>query len=273
MKRPIVFDYVEYRAFLADMYNYMKLTKKCFSYRFFAKKAGFTSPNFLKLVIDNKRNLTHHSIPKIARGFDLKVTERNFFENLVSMNQADTHEEKDHYYNKMISLRHHKDGHFLEKEKYEYFSKWYYPVVREIITFNSRKLSTEQIAMLLSPAIAVKEVENAVNLLLKLDLVEKDSNGCWKQTNTTITTGPEVRSVIATNFHKAMMKLAVESIDRYPPEMRDISALILSVRRDALPRLKKLLVAFRQELIDMATAETNPDMVVEINMQLFPTSK
>ncbi len=273
MEQPNIYDYDDYRIFLADMYNYMKSTKQCFSYRFFAKKAGFSSPNFLKLAIQNKRNLTHVSIPKIAKGFNLRGAERKFFENLVLMNQAASHEERDHYYYKMVTLRHRRESHFLEKEKYDYFSKWYYPVIREIVSFNSRELSPQQISLKLDPEVKVKEVENALDLLLKLNLIKEDSNGHWRQTNKAITTGPRVQSVIAANFHKEMMKLAVDSINRFPCEMRDISALILSVRRESIPQLKKLLANFRQELIDVADADNDPDIVVEINMQLFPISK
>ena len=80
MKRPVIFDYLDYRAFLKDMFCFRKWKDKHFSYRYFAGKSGFASPNYLKLVIDGDRNLTNGSIAKIAKGFKLKKQEREYFE-------------------------------------------------------------------------------------------------------------------------------------------------------------------------------------------------
>ena len=104
MKKPLVFEYLDYRIFLKDMYAYRKKRDQYFSYRQFSGKAGFASPNFLKLVIDGQRNLSPASILKIAKGFNLKGTQRDFFENLVLMNQAQEHEQRNYYYQKMISI-------------------------------------------------------------------------------------------------------------------------------------------------------------------------
>ena len=101
MKYPVIFDYLDYRAFLRDMFKYRKQQAKHFSYRFFARKSGFKSPNFLKLVTDGDRNLSYESITKVAKGFSLKKQEQEYFEYLVLMNQAGTHDEKNRYYIKM----------------------------------------------------------------------------------------------------------------------------------------------------------------------------
>ena len=50
MDRPSVYDYLDYRSYLADMFHYRKHKAGRFSYRYFSGKAGFASPNFLKLV-------------------------------------------------------------------------------------------------------------------------------------------------------------------------------------------------------------------------------
>ncbi len=43
-----IFEYIDYRRFLSDYYNHKKETSRTFSYRYFAEKAGLTSPSFLK---------------------------------------------------------------------------------------------------------------------------------------------------------------------------------------------------------------------------------
>ena len=77
LMRPRPQDFVDYRAYLREMFDYLKVTRPQFSYRYFSRIAGFTSPNFLKLVADGERNLTPPSIPKFAKGLWLDEHERD----------------------------------------------------------------------------------------------------------------------------------------------------------------------------------------------------
>ncbi len=270
MKRPVVYDYLDYRVFLKDLFEYNKNHRNNFSYRFFSREAGFSSPNFLKLVTEGQRNLTNTSIAKIAKGFRLKKQESEFFEDLVFMNQADTHDEKNRYYRKMLAVREYINNHRIDKAKYEYFSKWYYPAIREIITFNNHRLTPAQIAQRLNPQISPREAERALKLLMELELISKDADGCWQRSDKVVTTGAEVQSHVIANFHREMLTLATESIERFPSEERDITALTLSVSHHALVDIKARMTSFRRELLELATEDENSDQVYQINFQVFP---
>ena len=63
-RSPIdVFQYLDYRVFLADFYRTKK--RSGFSYRAFSRAAGLGAPNYLKLVIAGKRNMSQETA---ARG-------------------------------------------------------------------------------------------------------------------------------------------------------------------------------------------------------------
>lgn len=273
IEKPNIFDYLDYRSFLSDMFDFKKQRNHHFSYRVFAAKAGFSSPNFLKLVITGQRNLTNESIGKIAKGFDLNKQERDFFENLVFLNQASNYDEQDHYYSKMMSINGYLKSHKLEKSSYIYFSKWYYPAIREIAVFGDRSLTPDKIAKILSPDITAKEVEKALKLLQELGLLRKDNNGLWEQADKVVTTGPEVQSLVIAKYHKEMMKMGMEAIERYAPHERDISAVTLSVKKEKITELKERIIAFRKELLKLACEDEDSDQVFQINFQAFPLSK
>jgi uncharacterized protein (TIGR02147 family) len=270
---PIIYDYFDYRAFLKDIFNFKKQKNPHFSYRLFAGKAGFASSNFLKLVIDGKRNLTNESIVKVAKGFGLKKQERDFFENLVFMNQASTNEVKNHYYKKMISLKGSLKTHLIEKASYNYFTKWYYPAIREIVLFGGRKLTSNQIAALLNPKITPKQAEKATELLLELGLIRINKDGLWEQSDKVVSTGPEVKSIVIPNFHREMIRLAGEALDRHPSDKRDVSALTLSVKKEELAEIKERIAAFRKDLLELASGSEDSDMVIQINIQAFPLTE
>jgi len=270
MAKPVVYDYLDYRAFLRDLFNHCKNNNSHFSYRYFARKAGFAGPNFLKLVTDGQRNLTHTSVRKIAKGFKLKKQESEFFEYLVFMNQARSHEEKNHYYRRMLAVKEYLQNHRIDKAKYDYFSKWYYPAIREVITFRKSGSTPDRIAQQLNPRISVKEAEKALAMLLELGLIRQDTEGNWTQVDKVITTGAEVRSQVVANYHKEMLSLAVESIDRHPSEERDITALTISVKKEKLIDIKDRIAGLRRELLEMAVEDEDSDCVYQINMQVFP---
>ena len=270
---PNIFDYLDYRAFLRDLFNFRKLKNHLFSYRVFAGKAGFSSPNFLKLVIDGKRNLSNESIGKIAKGFGLKKQEREFFENLVFMNQASTNDDKNHYYKKMMSVSGYLKSHRINKSNYKYFSKWYYPAIREIAVFGDRNATPEQISESLNPNIPVKEVEKALEILLELGLLRKDTSGLWEQADKVVSTGAEVKSLVIFNYHKEMIKLALEAFERHSAEKRSMSGVTISIKEEKLTEIKKIISAFRKELLKLACEDEGSNKVFQINIQAFPLTK
>ena len=270
MKRPDIFEYLNYRDFLREMFSYHKQKNKNFSYRYFSGKAGFSSPNFIKLVIDGDRNLANGSIAKVSKGFGLKKREREFFEYLVFMNQAESHDDKDYYYQKMMAMKVTAAFGKIEKAEYDYFSNWYYPVIREMVMFGNKKLTPEDIAGHLNPKITPAQAKKALKALTDLNLIKKNEDDTWETKEKAITTGPEVKSIVIANFHKEMIGLAKSSIDRFPSGQRDISALTLSVSSESIKEIKQRISVFRKELLEFACNEKKSDQVVQINFQLFP---
>lgn len=270
MTEPSVFQYLDFRAFLGDLFAFHKAQDAHFSHRHFARLAGFSAPNFLQLVITGERNLTHKSIAQVAKGFSLKTRDRDFFENLVFMNQAKKHGDRNRYYQNMMSLRSAGATKKLESASYDYFSTWYIPVIREVATWGGGRMSAEEVAPLLNPPVSAKEAERAFKVLTELQLLEQDAEGRWRQSDATVTTGPEVRSLVVANFHREMIRLGGEAIERYPSPERDISALTLGISRERMPELKQKIAAFRRELLELAARDADPQQVVQVNIQLFP---
>lgn len=273
MTEPSVFQYLDYRVFLEDMFRYRKAKSQKFSHRYFALQAGFASPNFLQLVMTGQRNLTSSSITKVAKGFSLKSKAREFFEYLVFMTQAKNHEERNYYYQKMMSVRGVGPIKKLETASYEYFSTWYIPVIREVAVWKDGRMEPGEMAALLNPPITPRDAERALEVLEALQLLKKDASGGWKATDAVVTTGPEVRSLVVANYHREMLRLAGDAIERHPAHERDVTALTLNLGRERMPELKKRIAAFRQELLELESRETNSNQVVQINFQAFPLTK
>ena len=133
-------EYQNYREYLKDYYNEQKRTKKYFSYRYFAQKADINASAFLYYVIEGKRNLTKKSIIKISTAIGHTKEEAEYFENLVFFNQAQTIAEKSMYYTKIVEHRKTVDIKIVGEDQYEFYSKWYHSVIRELAPLTILKM-------------------------------------------------------------------------------------------------------------------------------------
>ncbi len=272
--KPNLFEYEDYRKYLRDSYEESKASKRSFSFRFFAREAGFASPNFLKLVMDGARNLTIDSIPKFSKALKLTRPEAEFFEALVLFNQAHTAEEKSRHYGRMAKSRRFREVKSLAREQFEYYSKWYYSAVRELVELPDFSADPFEICRRLVPNIAPKQAKDALALLKKLNLVEAGPDGKLRQVDRTITSGAEVKSLHVINFHREMLARAAESMDLVPAPERDISAVTLGVPASKVAEVKERIARFRRDLLaSIGAAEEKPDRVYQLNLQFFPLSR
>ena len=79
-KLPEIFKYLDYREYLQHAFAALKQHDPKFSFRAFAMAGGISSPNFLKLVLSAKRNLTRASTAKTIAALRLNKQESDFFE-------------------------------------------------------------------------------------------------------------------------------------------------------------------------------------------------
>ena len=85
MKR--ITEYNDYRCYMRDYYEERKRTSY-FSWREFAKLAGFSSSGYLKLVCDGKTRLRQDGALKVARAMELSGYRREYFCLLVEFCDA-----------------------------------------------------------------------------------------------------------------------------------------------------------------------------------------
>ncbi len=220
--------------------------------------------------MDGERNLTEESLSQFIIGLKLNKQEQDFFRNLVFYNQAKTNEQKDLYYQKLLRSRKYNQLRPIERDQYEYYSTWYHPVVRELAVSQKFDGTFESISKLLSPEISPSQVEKSIELLEKLRMIERTKDGRWKQASTLISTGAEVSSVAIFNYHKILLDLSKEILDKTPASQRDISTMTLGIVKGRLPQLKKKIQEFRQEILKLVAMDTEPDEVVQLNIQLLP---
>lgn len=269
---PDIMSFLDYRAFLRAFYEQRK-RQRGMSYRSFSRRAGLTSPNYLKLVIDAERNLSADMAKRFARACGLSGSRERYFCALVAFNQARTLDERNRLYARLRRSRKAREARRLDDAQDLYHSRWYLPAIREFVTAHAFVEDPRWIAKQLWPPISVREAREGLALLTDLGLLRRDEDGRLVQAEPTVTTGPELRSLHLGNFHRTMIDHAKKAIDDVPPLERDISSLTLCLGASGLTRVKQAIQRFRRELLDVGELEEEPGQVVQVNFQLFPLTR
>lgn len=266
-----IYSYTNYRKLLKDYYEREKAkAPNKFSFRFFAQRAGFSSPNFLHLVIKGERNLGHESIHRFARVLGLNKRESLFFESLVLFNQSTDPQEKRRAFERVISFREYRSARKLVSEQYEYLSKWYYPVIREMVNLEDFREEAAWIAKKLQPSISHSEAEEALQRIEQLKLIARDAEGRLRQTDQNLATEEEVVSTALTKFHQEMIRHGLDSL-KQPAGEREISGLTMSLSPEQFQQVKLKIREFHREIQQLIASDGNgkPKKVCQLNFQFF----
>lgn len=274
-----IFNYTDYRKYLSDYYQEQKRSRKAFSYRFFARKAGINSVGLYKDVVEGRQNLGRALIMKFSAAIGHTKKEAEYFENMVFFNEARTAEERRLFFERMISNQS-TQGRIIDSTRYEYYQKWYYSAVRALISigrFGNDDKSCRKIAGILNPRIRPDKVKKALSVLERLEFITKDTEGFFVLAHPVITTGilqPEKNVAIlnVVNFQKEVMELANGAFDTFGSEDINFSTLTLGISDSTKSLIKEELAAVRHRVASLAEKDVSPDRAYQLNMQFFPLS-
>lgn len=269
-----LFDYLDYREYLADVYEELKRTTRSFSYRYFSKKVGLGSPNYLKLVIDGDRNLSLDMARRFAEAFKLNKQEVRFFVTLVAMNQAQTGTERTRHYEELCRIPRYRKTKTLQRQQYDYYSHWYCIAVRELVALDTFVEDPAWVAKTVRPAITEQEARFALDLLQSLKMVVRDDNGRLVQAESLVSTGPHLQSMGLRRFHHDMLGIAAGVLDRHTdPAEREFGGVTLRLSADQIGLLKRRMYEMRQEVLQLEGQGSGEEAVYHFAFQLFPLSE
>jgi uncharacterized protein (TIGR02147 family) len=267
-----IFEFIDYRKFLGAYYKEQKERTHFFSYRYFSKKAGINSPSFLKHVIDGKRNLTWPVIEKFSAALKLTPKEATFFRNLVLFNQAKTAVEKQEHYAVLRSMAGGVKEAVVGADQFDYFSTWYTPVIRELVTMHDFEDDFQRLATMVKPAISASEAKAAVRLLLRLKLIEKRDGGGYAVTSSAVVADSSVTSLAVRSFTQAMLERSREALDTVKRDKRHVSGVTMGISGETYHVLAAEIEAFKDRLKVIVSQDDDADRVYQMTISLFPVS-
>jgi len=267
-----VVEYTNYRQYILDYYTEKKASSG-FTWRAFAKVAGFASGSYLKLVCDGKTRLTNEGATKTAMAMGLAGFEMSYFLLIVRYNDAKDHAQKKVAFEKMIALASAHNLRVAGGDFFRYFDSWRNPVLRELVPAMPGAKPAE-IAERCYPAVSAKEVQDTIDFLVGKGILIQDNEGFYHQTDRSITTGNMEVVPEAVHFMQHQMsEFAMNALDELPTSERNFSGVTVGISKNAYKKIIDEMAEFRRRVVAIATEDDETDQVYRMNLQFFPLTK
>ena len=271
LMRPII-EYTDYRKAILDYYQERKRVS-AFTWRDFAAKAGFASAVYLKYVGEGKKNLSAAGALQTAQAMGLDGYERDYFGLLVEYAHAKSDDAKRAAFAKICALADCHRVKIVGKDDFKFFSSWKNIVLREIAPAMPGAKPLE-LAKKCKAAITAAEVTEILNFLSKSGLLERDSDGTYRQTNRALFMNAfDVKALAAQDLQVQMGRLAVDAVRHMPKVERNVSGLTLGLTERSRERIEREIVEFRRRIMAITTEDAETEQVFRLNLQLFPLSE
>ena len=269
---PSIYKYLNYREYLRDYFLEQKQFRNSLTHRTVLNKMGVSSTGFLANVLAGRKNLNEEMGKKLGKIINLATRERHYLTQMILYTQAKSIEEKKLYLDELLAMRK-TDLLYMSTEQQSLFSKWYYVYIRDLLCFFHFKDDYDVLAKKLDPPIKPEEAKAAVHELERLGFITKDRDGCYRASESAVSTGDEVHSVQLANFQLTSMDMAKRSLEKHHRDRRDISFVSLTLSEKSFARAKSEVQSFRKKLLLLAGDEEQPDRIYQCNIQLFPVTR
>ena len=269
---PNIFLFTDFRKFIATWYAEKKHARPKITYRLIADKLGFNSPAHILMILKNKANLAEERALRLATLMGLNKKETGYFVQMVNYNQAKSPQDKNRFLRKMVRLNN-SGTVLLNPDQYEYYQKWYYSAIHDILSFYQFNGDLGELAKMVDPPVSRQEAGKALALLERLQFIKRKVDGTYTCEYPGISAYGEGHPFALSAYADAMLDRARQALHKCPGDERSISWAGCSMSKETFEKVKVEAREFRKRIIGMAQADKSPDRAFHINMQIFPVSR
>ncbi|MFP5518779.1 MAG: TIGR02147 family protein [Bdellovibrionia bacterium] len=282
LKMPAVSDYMNYRSFLKDFYAYKRESTKGqlrpYSYAMFSAAANIKSPNYLKMIIEGKRNLSDDMIAKFGKALGLNKEQTEELRLLVHFTQSTDPADRNLFLKKLSEFRvtsKLKAGE-IDRKTWEKVPNWVAWIIYAMVDQEAVKFDTKTLKELLRGKAGEDEIDHALTMLLSSgELVKDEVTGEFKKARTLIENAEDIPVALVRKLQAQLMYLGLESLYQDAPTDREFGTLTMSLTKAEFEEVKFKLRQMRKAMNkdnSIARASSKGERVYQLNIQLFPVT-
>lgn len=279
---PNLSEYLDFRKYLQDFYNYRRTLSqrdlRPYNYAMFSAAADIKSPNYLKMIIEGRRNLSEDMVGKFSKAMGHSKEQSEEFRLLVIFGQSSDPAQRNYLLKELSEFRVQqkiRSGE-IDKKNWDKVPNWIAWVLYAMADQAGVKFEAENLRRLLRSKASVDEITTAMSILLgNGDLVQDAATGEVKKGRGSIESSEEVPVALVRKLQSELMYLGMESLYQDSPADREFGSLTLTLTRQEFEELRFKLRQIRKQAhkdnaIERMTAPG--ERVYQLNVQLFPVT-
>ena len=272
ISRPLAWDYLSSREFVVAYDAWAtRHFRRNYSRRTFARWAGVKSANFLTLVISGKRRLSGDWLKAFSRGAKLSESETLYLSKLSRLESHSASTDQLAVLDEISTLLAEQGANSEAVRALELSRSPLAWDILQLIDLADCDGTELWFRKRLRRSCNVKEVREALALLLSLKMIEKSDASKYRSCPRHIETPDQIQKAENARFHKFILDEAHVALDELDAEQRSFGSLTIGVDKSKIPSLRKELSAFGK-MISRKYASNEPvnGEVVRLNLQLYP---
>lgn len=272
MNNPSIFAYKDFRLYLQDWWAFRHAAEPGFSKSEASRRLGLPNTRSYFTDVLAGKKVTDLFVDRFCQMLELPTEEAKFFRSLVQFNQAETPEDREIAFDRLVALNRTR-YRMVDPKSYQYYRHWWHGAVRAVLAIEDHEDDWATLASRVSPAITARQAKEAVALMEELGFVERDERGCWKPTETSISAGDNNRDELVLQMQMQQFDLARRAIMTTFSTPKDIATSTLSVSASAVETIRDRVHRFRSEVRAIANKDPDPaDRVYSLCLAFFPLS-
>ena len=265
----MILEHTHYRQFLKAILAEKTSKNGAYSLRSFAQKLGFSN-SFLSEVLNGKKSLSTDGALRIAVKLSLTEIETQYFCLLVQIESEKDPEYKSLLNDKLIALKPITKRFDLSSDFFRVISDWYHLAILELTQLKGPKLTPKLAAKRLQ--ITEIQAETAIERLIRLELLERTSEGHLKKTKEYILAQSQIPNSAIKKFHKQLLEKAMHAVDDQTPAQRVSNTDLIPMDSRYLAEAKQIIDRCSDDIVNLTKKSKVKDEVFCLTTHFYKLS-
>lgn len=280
---PNLGEYTDFRQYLKDVYEYRRATEgtglRPYSYSTFSAAADIKSPNYLKLIIEGRRNLSEDMIGKFGRALRLSKVEVEEFRALVKYGQANEPIERNQYLKELADLRARRafESGAINQRSWDKVPGWIGWVLYAMAEQQNVDFDPQNLQRLFRAKASVDDIRDSLRKLIESgELARNQETGEVAKGRDLIESPQDLPVALIRKLQAELIYLGIESLFRDSPKEREFGAMTVAMTEEEFNQVRFELRQLRKRLqkdILVKRKSTKGERVYQLNVQLFPVTE
>lgn len=296
LEAPLLATYTDFRQYLKDVYAYRRQSEstgvRSYSYSAFSAAADIKSPNYLKLIIEGRRNLSEDMIARFARALRLQKNETEEFRALVHYGQATEPIQRNQYLKELGDIRARRafaTGE-ISPQAWEKVPSWMGWVLYAMTDQQGVNFEADELYRLIRAKTSPEDVRGEMKRLMtngdlrhaapvaddgEENAAPTSDRGAIVKGRDLIDSPQELPVEMIRKLQAELIYLGIESLFRDSPKEREFGAMTIAMTQSEFEQVRFELRQMRKRIqkdLKMKREAGKGERVYQMNIQLFPVT-